>query len=84
MKLETCIVITKGLCFTVIGFCAPLAAGLTQYGTDEWPNNLALAVILIAAVSGAATQLLSYLSNSYGEYQKQRNNAPQVPTVQPT
>ena len=72
MKLETVIVITKGACFTIIGFTAPIAAGITQYGADEWPTKMTWTAMGIAAVAGGATQLLSFLSGSYTEYAKGR------------
>jgi len=83
MKLETKIVIIKGLCFTVIGFTAPIAAAITQYGQDEWPSRMAFFVMGIAALAGGATQLLSFLSGSYTEYAKGRKTD-NVTTPPPT
>ena len=74
MKIETVIIITKGLCFTVIGFTAPIAAGLAQYAnTNEWPSKIVWVVIGIAAVAGGATQLLSFLSGSFSQYMAAKN-----------
>lgn len=74
MKLESGVLITKGFCYVAIGFFAPLGAALAQWAdTGTWPPPINWIVILGVCLTGAATQLLGFLSGSYREYMAQRN-----------
>lgn len=76
MKPGTILSIKAG-CFIVLGFTAPLVSGLSQWAnTGEWPSRIVWVVMGAMCFQGAATQLLSFLSNAYSEYQKQKNGAP--------
>lgn len=75
MKQDTAIVVTKGFCYVVVGFFTPLSVGLAQWANSgQWPSNIIWVVIGSACATGAATQLLSYLSGSYSDYVKGRAN----------
>ena len=69
MKIETAIIITKGVCFTVIGGMAPLATGLGQWmDSGHWPPLVNWVVIGAGCFVGAATQMLAFLSQSFSDY----------------
>jgi hypothetical protein len=69
MKLDTAVIITKGLCFVIMGGLTPLATGLGQWvDTGEWPPMINWVVIGAGCFVGAATQMLSFLSQSFGNY----------------
>lgn len=72
MKLDTAVIITKGICYTVMGGLTPLATGLGQWvDTGEWPPTINWVVIIAGCIVGAATQMLSFLSSSFGNYKEQ-------------
>lgn len=69
MKIETAVIITKGLCFTVIGGMTPMATGLGQWiDSGEWPPAINWVVIGAGCLVGAATQMLAFLSQSFSDY----------------
>lgn len=71
MKLPTAIVIVKGFCYVLIGGLTPLASCLAQWANDgSWPPKINWVVIVAGCVVGAATQLLSFLSEAYSDYLK--------------
>ncbi len=73
MKLDTTVVLTKGLCFVAIGFFTPLTTGLAQWANShEWPDRLVWVIMGATCAVGAASQLLSYLSGSYTDYVAKR------------
>lgn len=73
MKLETSIVILKGLCFALVGFFTPASTALAQYAnTGEWPTHIVWVVIFISCCTSGATALLSYLSGSFSDYMAKR------------
>lgn len=75
MKLDTKIVLAKGLCYVTIGFFLPLTTSLTQWANSgTWPDPIIWVVTAGSCMVGAATQLLSYLSGSYADYVKGRAN----------
>lgn len=72
MKLETAVIITKGLCFVVIGATTPLAVSLAQWAdSGQWPPTINWVVIGSGCFAGAATQMLAFLSQSFGDYKEQ-------------
>lgn len=79
MKLETAIIILKGLCYTLIGAFTPWSAALAQWANadGEWPAKIIwIGVILPASIVGGASGLLAFLTTSYGTYkQKLKENA---------
>lgn len=75
MKLETAIIITKGACYAAIGGLTPLATSLTQWANDGVnPPVINWVVICSGCLVGAATQVLSFLSQSFGTW-KAENEA---------
>lgn len=86
MKLHTSIIVVKGLCYLVIGIFTPWAAALAQWSNSgEWPAKIIwLGVILPASAIGGANGLLSFLSNSYGNYVKERTDFETSRFVKPT
>ena len=81
MKLDTGVLVTKGVCYVAIGGLTPLAASLAQWANSEqWPPRIIWVVIISSCVVGAFTQLLSFLSSSYSDYmQKTGQTAPVAP-----
>lgn len=72
MKLETAVIITKGACFMTIGAGTPMITGLAQWiNSGEWPPRINWIGIGIGAVVGASTQMLAFLSQSFGDYKAQ-------------
>lgn len=75
MKQETYILIAKGVCYIAIGGLTPLATGLGQWvDSGTWPPAINWVVIVAGCVVGAATQLLSFLSNAYSLWKSEVGN----------
>lgn len=73
MKLETVIIITKGICFAGIGATAPLATGLAQWAdTGEWPPRINWVVIIGICLGSMFNSLLGFLSGSFTDYMNTR------------
>lgn len=69
MKQETVVLLAKGACYIIIGGLGPLVSGLGQWvDTGEWPPAINWVVIAAGCLIGAATQMLSFLSQSYGNW----------------
>lgn len=78
MKQDTAVLIVKGVCYTLIGGLTPFASSLSQWANDgAWPEKINWVVIISGALVGAATQLLSFLSSSYANYNQARANGTQ-------
>ena len=75
-KFESIILGTKAACFIIVGVATPLGVSLAQYAnTGEWPSKIVWWGVVIPACSvGGATQLISFLNNSFHEYSAKRNN----------
>ena len=75
MKHETFILLLKGMCFLVIGFFTPLTTALTQFQANgDWPQPIVWVVVLSLCIIGGASAILSYLSGSYSDYLKKKQN----------
>lgn len=74
MKLDTFIIMSKGLAYILTGVFAPWTAALAQWAnSDQWPSKIIwVGVILPASVIGGASQWLSFCSGSWKEYSDQR------------
>lgn len=83
MKLPTAVIIAKGICYLTIGIATPLATSLAQYAnTGEWPSRITWwGVVIPACAIGASSQVLAFLSNSFGDYQKKMNGGSELPAV---
>jgi hypothetical protein len=81
MKIDTAAIVTKGACFVIIGGMTPLASGLSQWIEGGTIPKLNWIVIIAGCFVGAATQMLAFLSQSFGDYKAQvRADAGQPPT----
>lgn len=87
MKLQDAIIVTKGLCYIVMGGLTPLVSGLSQWANEgAWPPAINWVVILAGCGVGAATQMLAFLSQSYGNWKAERTGNTQFlthPPIQP-
>lgn len=74
MKLETAVVIFKGLAFVAVGIFTPWTAALSQWiNSGEWPSKIIwVGVIAPASFIGGGSALLAFLSGSFPEYQQQK------------
>ena len=74
MKQETFVLLVKGVCYMTIGGLTPLTTGLGQWiESGTWPPTINWIVIVAGCAVGAATQLLAFVSQSYGDWKAERN-----------
>jgi hypothetical protein len=84
MKIETAALFTKGLCFLIIGAGTPAVTGLAQwFDSGMWPPTINWVGIIIGAAVGAATQMLAFLSQSFGDYKVEMRKQDGEPTKVP-
>lgn len=75
MKRDTVVLFVKMGCYLVAGFAAPLSTGLSQWANEgTWPPNINWIVIGSLCATGAASNLLAFLSSSYHNYNAERTN----------
>ena len=74
MKLETAIIIVKGLCYVAVGAGVAWSSSLAQWvNSGETPGHIHwYGVIIPASIIGAGNALLSFLSGSYRTYMDDR------------
>ena len=74
VRMETYIIIFKGLSHLVIGVFTPWTASLAQWvNSGTWPEQIVwMGVILPASAIGGASALQAFLSGSYSSYQQQK------------
>ncbi len=74
MKLNTAVIIAKGLCHLIVGVFTPWSAALAQWvNSGTWPERIVwIAIILPASAIGGASALLAFLSGSFTEYKAQK------------
>jgi hypothetical protein len=70
MRLDTAILVAKGISHWLIGTFTPWTAALAQWANSgEWPSKIVwIGIIMPASVVGGASALLSFLSGSYSKY----------------
>lgn len=74
MKANTFVMVLTGLCYVLIGGLSNLGASLAQWANSgEWPQKINWVVIIGACIVGAATQLLAFLSQAYGNWKQEQN-----------
>lgn len=75
MKLNTGIIIVKGMAFVAVGVGTSLSTSLAQYvNTGEWPSRIAWwGVVIPSCAVAAANAILSFLSGSFAEYKAERS-----------
>lgn len=76
MKLNTGIIIIKGLAFVAVGAGTSLSTSLAQYvNTGEWPSRIAWwGVVIPSCVVAGANSILSFLSGSFAQYKAERSS----------
>lgn len=72
---KTVVLYAKALCYLTIGVFTPWSVALAQWvNTGETPSRIIwLGVILPASAVGGASQLLAFLSSSFGKYQQEKD-----------
>ena len=76
MKLENCVIITKGACLTYIPFGTALSAGLPEMGVTQLLGvPVKIWQLFFAATVSGASGLLAFLSQSFGSYLAARSVA---------
>lgn len=86
MKLETAIIVTKGLVVVGAAFASALVGSLSQWSNDAGnPSAIQWVIIVGTAVSAGATALGGFLSSAFGKYleQTRNGNGGTVPPVKP-
>lgn len=89
MRLDTFIIITKGLAHVMVGIFTPWMGALAQWiNSGEWPGRIVwIGVILPLSVLGAGNAWISFTSGSWREYQQQqkanRTGETQTTTIEP-
>ena len=76
LRLETAVVVFKGLAHLIVGVFTPWAAALAQWtNSEQWPAKITwIGVILPASAVGGCSALLAFLSGSFQTYQRARKN----------
>jgi hypothetical protein len=88
MKLETCLIFTKGTIKLMVGTLTPLGAVLATLAATGKPiTKMDVAIASIGAAVGGCNALDGWLSSSFGNFLKQFNlngngNGKQVPPVE--
>lgn len=72
MKLETWVIIAKLSAVLIIGLATTLGASLSQWAnSDEGPGTIMWVIIISACLANAGKDVLSFLSQSFGNYKAQ-------------
>ena len=73
MKLDTVIIISKGLAFELVGVFSPWAAALAQWvNSGSWPEKIVwVGIILPLSAMGAGNAWIAFTSGSWKEYRQQ-------------
>lgn len=86
MKIETGVLIIKGLAVTLIGVFTPWSSSLAQWANSgEWPEKIVwIGVILPASIIGGMSALSAFLSGAFKTYTDKRNGDTQFLSKPPT
>jgi len=69
MKLENCVIVTKGACLCYIPLATALAAGLPELGvTVLFGLPIKFWVLAVSATVAGASGLLGFISTSFSQY----------------
>lgn len=80
MKLETLVIITKGIVVTGTAAASALVGSLAQWSNEATgPTKLQWAIIIATAVGAGGTALGGWLSSSFGKYLQNRNGVAAAP-----
>jgi len=76
IRMETWIIVFKGLAHLTIGIFTPWTASLAQWvNSGTWPEKIVwLGVILPASAVGGASALQAFLSGSYSKYEADKQD----------
>lgn len=84
-KMDTWVLVIKGVCYVAIGVCTPIGTAITQWANSgETPSTLAWVGIVIGGCVGGATQLIGFLSKSYATYTGKAQSNGTTPPFKPT
>lgn len=74
MKLNTAVIIAKGMAHLIIGVFTPWSAALAQWvNSGTWPERIIwIGILLPASAVGGASAVLAFLSGSFTEYRAQK------------
>jgi hypothetical protein len=75
MKLETGIIITKGICVTSSTTLLALSSGLSQWSNAGTPSTMQWVMIIGASLGAGLGSLGAFMSGSFGNYVKARNGS---------
>ena len=85
MKLETTVILTKGICSVLEGVCLGITAGLAQWATGgDSPSKIAWAVIIASSILNGAAKLQAFLSSSFANYRAKAEQNPNPPPNETT
>lgn len=89
MKLDTFIIMSKGVAYVLTGFFAPWSAALAQWvNSGDWPPRIAWVVLVTVSIGSGASAWLAFCSGSWQEYHQQKKandtGTAQVVTTQPS
>lgn len=74
MKLETAIVVAKGVCVSGSATLLALSSGLSQWSNETAnPSTIQWIMILGGSVGAGLSAMGAFLSSSFGNYLKSRN-----------
>lgn len=80
MKLDTAVIVTKCACSVAIGAGAAFTTGIAQwFNTGDWPPRIAWIGILVGAATAGASNLYSFLSGSFTNYKRERDEQSKQP-----
>jgi hypothetical protein len=87
MKIDTIIIISKGLAYVLVGVFSPWIAALAQWANSgTWPERIVwVGVILPLSVIGGGNAWISFTSSSWNTYRQNllANNTPEPPAQKP-
>jgi len=82
MKLETAIIIAKGLVVLVTASASALVGSLAQWSNESsGPSDIQWIIIIGTTISAGGSALGGFLSSSFGKYLQNRNGKTDPPTV---
>ena len=90
MKLDTFMIVTKGMAHLAVGVFLPWSAALAQWiNSGEWPPRIIwIAVIMPASVIGAGNAWIAFTSGAFHLFEQQKKadatGEEQVTVVKPT
>lgn len=76
MKLDSAVIMTKGIAVTLTATLSALVGALSQWSNDPGePTKIQWIIIVGTSIGAGATALGAFLSNAFGTYVKGRNES---------